>query len=145
MWLAAALVLVVSGGGAGEVALERLFAAPAFDAPLGRDELGRSLLPRVITGGGLSLAIALATVTTSALLGTLSPFPDTSGRRTEPHPEVVWNALYALARRGSETGRGAFLRGPGDLLGFFDGLFGVGVFLFGIGCSQFVAGASESF
>jgi cyclophilin family peptidyl-prolyl cis-trans isomerase/HEAT repeat protein len=47
--------------------------------------------------------------TDSALLGTLSRFPDASGRPTEPDPETVWCALYALARRKAEMGRGAFL------------------------------------
>lgn len=47
--------------------------------------------------------------TDSALLGTLSPFPDASGRRVAPDPELVWLSLFALARRGSEKGRGAFI------------------------------------
>lgn len=71
LWLAGAGMLQLTGNGAGEVTLTQVFAAPAADAPLGRDELGRSLLPRVVSGGGLSLLIALVTIAVSATLGTV--------------------------------------------------------------------------
>jgi peptide/nickel transport system permease protein len=49
--------------------LERLFALPEPSAWLGRDELGRPLLARLIHGAGVSLQITLVAVPLAALLG----------------------------------------------------------------------------
>ena len=48
--------------------------------------------------------------TDSALLRTLSPYPDASGQRVVPDENTIWCTLYALSRRKAEKGRGAFLQ-----------------------------------
>lgn len=50
----------------------------------------------------------------SALLNALSPYPDATGRRVDPDPKIVWLALFSLARRKAEKGRGAFLEHVGS-------------------------------
>jgi peptide/nickel transport system permease protein len=47
------------------------FAAPSLDHPLGTDELGRDLAARLLSGGRISLAVAMATALLSAVIGTL--------------------------------------------------------------------------
>jgi ABC-type dipeptide/oligopeptide/nickel transport system permease subunit len=49
--------------------LTRKFAPPAPDAPLGRDELGRDLLARLLHGGRLSLPAALLVVVGTSGIG----------------------------------------------------------------------------
>jgi peptide/nickel transport system permease protein len=49
----------------------RKFAPPSAEAPLGRDELGRDLLARLLHGGRLSLPAALAVVCGTSGLGLL--------------------------------------------------------------------------
>lgn len=46
-------------------------AAPTFAHPLGRDELGRDVLSRLLFGARVSLVVGIAVVGASALLGTL--------------------------------------------------------------------------
>lgn len=53
------------------IELEGILAQPGADAWLGRDELGRDILPRLILGAGASLLVALVVVSISALVGTL--------------------------------------------------------------------------
>ncbi len=51
--------------------LTRKFAPPGADAPLGRDELGRDLLARLLHGGRLSLPAALLVVAGTSGIGLL--------------------------------------------------------------------------
>lgn len=51
--------------------LTRKFAPPSADAPLGRDELGRDLLARLLHGGRLSLPAALLVVLGTSGIGLL--------------------------------------------------------------------------
>ncbi len=44
------------------------------------------------------------------LIATLAPSRNDEGAAEAPDPEIVWSTLYALQRRKSETGRGAFLQ-----------------------------------
>jgi peptide/nickel transport system permease protein len=71
-WLAAAIAGASLDLGPERTDLDRLFAAPSFaDAWLGRDELGRSVLARLIDGARRSAAIVLFVVPATACLGTL--------------------------------------------------------------------------
>jgi peptide/nickel transport system permease protein len=47
------------------------FAAPSWDAPLGTDELGRDLLPRIVRGIRATFVLAFVSVAATAVLGTL--------------------------------------------------------------------------
>jgi peptide/nickel transport system permease protein len=51
--------------------LTRKFAPPSAEAPLGRDELGRDLLARLLHGGRLSLPAALLVVLGTSGIGLL--------------------------------------------------------------------------
>lgn len=71
LWLLAALAGQWLPLAPNEVDLERLFAPPFSVArPLGGDELGRSLLDRLLAGAGISLLVAGVSVGISATLGT---------------------------------------------------------------------------
>lgn len=70
-WLALALAGVLLPLQPHQIQLDAILAAPALDAWLGRDELGRDILPRLILGAGASLLVAAVVVSISALLGTL--------------------------------------------------------------------------
>jgi peptide/nickel transport system permease protein len=50
--------------------LEHRLAAPSFSHPLGLDELGRDVLSRLLAGARVSLAVGLAVVGISSLVGT---------------------------------------------------------------------------
>lgn len=51
------------------ISLEDIFAPPSADHLLGTDELGRPVLDRLLAGAGVSLLVAVTTVTLSATLG----------------------------------------------------------------------------
>jgi len=51
------------------VSLPEILATPSTDHWLGTDELGRPVLDRLLSGAGVSLLVALTTVTISALIG----------------------------------------------------------------------------
>lgn len=71
-WVVAALAGVMLPLAPDEIDLEAMFQPPGTDGSLlGGDELGRSLGARVLTGAGISLLVALASVLISAAAGTL--------------------------------------------------------------------------
>ncbi len=47
------------------------FQAPSLDAPLGKDELGRDVLVRLLYGGRVSLLVGLVTAVAAAVIGTI--------------------------------------------------------------------------
>jgi peptide/nickel transport system permease protein len=72
LWALAALTGALLDLAPEHIDLDRLFAAPSLeDAWLGRDELGRSVLARLVDGAGRSAAVVLVVVPATALLGTL--------------------------------------------------------------------------
>lgn len=68
--LAAPLVGLLLGVGAEEVDLFERYAPPSLGHPLGRDELGRDVLVRLLYGGRISLAVGLVAALIVAVLGT---------------------------------------------------------------------------
>lgn len=69
-------VLMALWGGLGPVdpltiALPQILSPPAAGHWLGTDELGRSVLDRLLAGAGVSLLVAVSTVVLSAVIGTL--------------------------------------------------------------------------
>ncbi len=71
-WLLAALAGLVLPLRPDAIDLEAMFLPPGAGGPLlGGDELGRSLAARVLDGAGISLLVALASVSISAMVGTL--------------------------------------------------------------------------
>lgn len=70
-WLLMAVIGLVLPLEPHRILLEGILAAPGGDAWLGRDELGRNILPRLTLGAGASLLVALVVVSISALVGTL--------------------------------------------------------------------------
>jgi len=72
VWVVAALAGVVLPLRPDDIDLHAMFLPPGADGSLlGGDELGRSLGARVLAGAGISLLVALASVSISAVLGTL--------------------------------------------------------------------------
>ncbi len=75
LWATLLLVVAVgvsawlSGADPAAVDLQAIFAPPSSAHPLGADDLGRDLLARLAQGLGLSLAVSLAVVAISALVG----------------------------------------------------------------------------
>ncbi|MEQ8662259.1 MAG: ABC transporter permease [Gammaproteobacteria bacterium] len=70
-WLVAALAAPWLEAEANRVALERILAPPSWDAPLGRDDLGRPLGARIMAGARLSLGVTLGVVLLAASVGTV--------------------------------------------------------------------------
>lgn len=68
--LAAPLVGLLLGVGAEDVDLFERYAPPSLGHPLGRDELGRDVLVRMLYGGRISLAVGLVAALIVAVLGT---------------------------------------------------------------------------
>ena len=56
--------------GANDIDLENTFAQPSLLSPLGYDDLGRGIAPRVLLGAAVSCTVALVVVVVSVLLGT---------------------------------------------------------------------------
>ena len=52
-----------------EISLRQMMHGPSREAPLGRDELGRDMLSRIIYGARISLVIGLISVSIGALIG----------------------------------------------------------------------------
>jgi len=71
LWLIAALVAPLFSGMAVQVDLPVILATPGPDAVLGRDELGRDVLARLLAGAGVALWVSLLVVSISALCGSL--------------------------------------------------------------------------
>jgi peptide/nickel transport system permease protein len=71
LWLLAALLAPGFGEVAVSVDLPGILATPAPAALLGRDELGRDVLARLLAGAGVALWVSLLVVTLSALCGSL--------------------------------------------------------------------------
>jgi peptide/nickel transport system permease protein len=69
-WLLAALCSPWFGDAAIQVDLPSILAAPGTAGLLGRDELGRDVLARVMGGAGTALWVSLLVVSVSALAGT---------------------------------------------------------------------------
>jgi len=72
-WFSLALIAWTFDLDGNQINLEQIFAAPSLNSLyglLGYDELGRSLVLRLIDGAGVSLFVALSTVTLSAVIGT---------------------------------------------------------------------------
>lgn len=71
--LAAWVLLAVTGPGAGlepdRIALADILAAPGAEALLGRDDLGRDMVARVVVGARISLLVAVGVVAATALVG----------------------------------------------------------------------------
>lgn len=70
LWLGLALSGLFLGNSAAEVSLDAMLVPPSFEMWLGSDELGRSVLSRLIEGAQTSLLVAIGVVTFSALIGT---------------------------------------------------------------------------
>jgi len=70
LWLAAALAAPAFSGRALAVDLPAILAGPAAAGWLGRDELGRDVLARLLDGAGVALWVSLLVVTVSAVTGT---------------------------------------------------------------------------
>ncbi|MBK1718562.1 ABC transporter permease [Thiocystis violacea] len=70
-WVAAALLASWSGLSPDEVDLTRLLAPPGPGGLLGRDDLGRPVLDRVLAGARVSFVVGVGVVAISALIGTL--------------------------------------------------------------------------
>jgi len=68
-WLTMALVGASSLLDPYSVSLPRIFESPSAAYPLGTDELGRSVLARLLDGAGVSLLVALVSVVVSASVG----------------------------------------------------------------------------
>ncbi|MEQ8235136.1 MAG: ABC transporter permease [Gammaproteobacteria bacterium] len=71
LWMVAALVAPWLEATANRVALEHILATPSWEAPLGRDDLGRPLGARIVAGARLSLGVTVAVVLVAASVGTL--------------------------------------------------------------------------
>lgn len=71
LWGLAALAAPWLEVEANRIALERILAPPSWSAPMGRDDLGRPLLARVLVGARLSLGVTLVVVALAAAVGTL--------------------------------------------------------------------------
>lgn len=103
-WLAAAILGVLNTEQANAIALEHLFHGPqpSLVGLFGYDDLGRSLLARVLNGAGVSLAVAMSvtvlTCITGVVIGTLAGW---AGR----WPDVVLSRITDI-----------FLAFPGILL-----------------------------
>ena len=72
-WFGLALIAWTVDLDSNQINLEQIFAAPSLNSLyslLGYDELGRSLVLRIIDGAGVSLFVALSTVTLSVVIGT---------------------------------------------------------------------------
>ncbi|OOY43223.1 ABC transporter permease, partial [Solemya velum gill symbiont] len=70
-WLLAALFGSSFFGDANHINLELILKAPSLDAPLGYDELGRSVAARLIDGARVALLVSVITVFVSALFGSV--------------------------------------------------------------------------
>lgn len=68
-WVAMAVVGRHSGITPNEVDLPAIFEPPSIAAPLGTDELGRPVLDRLLSGAGVSLLVAVVSVSVSAVIG----------------------------------------------------------------------------
>ncbi len=68
-WVVMALLGQWPGLAPHRIALPEIFLAPSLAHPLGTDELGRSVLARLLAGAGVSLLVALVTVAVSATIG----------------------------------------------------------------------------
>jgi peptide/nickel transport system permease protein len=68
---AAALAPFLLGDGPTRIDLRSRLAPPSVERPLGTDELGRSILARLMAGASVSLGVAAAAVTASATFGSL--------------------------------------------------------------------------
>ena len=68
-WLSMAVVGLLPVIEPYRVSLPEILATPSTDHWLGTDELGRPVLDRLLSGAGVSLLVALTTVTISALIG----------------------------------------------------------------------------
>ena len=71
LWGLAALAAPGLEAEANRIALERILAPPSWHVPMGRDDLGRPLLARVLVGARLSLGVTLVVVALAAAVGTL--------------------------------------------------------------------------
>jgi peptide/nickel transport system permease protein len=71
LWAAAALSAPLLPLAPDRVDLSRILAPPAADAPLGHDDLGRSVLDRLLIGARTSFAVGLGVIALSAVLGAL--------------------------------------------------------------------------
>ena len=72
-WFALAFIAWTVDLDSNQINLEQIFDAPSLHSLyglLGYDELGRSLVLRLVDGAGVSLFVALSTVTLSAVVGT---------------------------------------------------------------------------
>jgi peptide/nickel transport system permease protein len=70
-WLFAALLGRSLAGDANYIDLELILRSPSLDAPLGYDELGRSVAARLIDGARVALLVSVITVFVSAVLGSI--------------------------------------------------------------------------
>jgi peptide/nickel transport system permease protein len=70
-WLLAALLGSSLAGDANYIDLELILRSPSLDAPLGYDELGRSVAARLIDGARVALLVSVITVFVSAVLGSI--------------------------------------------------------------------------
>ena len=68
-WVALALVGQHSGITPNAIELPAIFTPPSPAAPLGTDELGRPVLDRLLSGAGVSLLVAVVSVSVSAAIG----------------------------------------------------------------------------
>ena len=72
-------------------------AAPSAAMPFGTDELGRNFLPRVVRGIRATLVLALASVTGTAVLGTLiGLYTAYAGRRVDAVVARLMDVMFAF-------------------------------------------------
>lgn len=71
VWLLLALYATIAPLAVDQVALPYILDGPGREAWLGRDELGRSVLPRLVMGARSALLVSCSVVLISCLIGTL--------------------------------------------------------------------------
>lgn len=71
LWALAALAGPLLPLAPDRIELPGILAAPGLDSPLGKDDLGRPVLDRLLVGARTSFAVGLGVVVLSAVLGTL--------------------------------------------------------------------------
>lgn len=93
---AALLAPWLSPRGPAEVDLRRRLEPPSRSEPFGTDDLGRSLLARVLHGGRIAIAVSAGTVVAAALAGgALGLWAGAAGGRTEGVVMRLVDALLA--------------------------------------------------
>lgn len=70
-WLLMVVAAAVAPIAPNQIALPDILQPPSLAHPLGTDDLGRSVLDRLLSGAGVSLLVAISTVSLSASVGIL--------------------------------------------------------------------------